>query len=35
MWVSSREFVESFNINKKSLEKACFMANQKGKNLHF
>lgn len=33
MWVSSREFAEFFNINKKSLEKACFRANQKGKKI--
>ncbi|WP_301032908.1 integrase catalytic domain-containing protein [Helicobacter rodentium] len=33
MWVSSREFAESFNVNKKSLEKACFRANQKGKKI--
>lgn len=33
MWISSKEFAESFNINKKSLEKACFRANQKGKKI--
>lgn len=33
MWVSSREFAESFNANKKSLEKACFRANQRGKKI--
>ena len=31
MWISSKEFAKSFNINKKSLEKACFRANQRGK----
>lgn len=30
-WISSKEFAESFNVNKKSLEKACFRANQSGK----
>lgn len=30
-WISSKEFAESFNANKKSLEKACFRANQRGK----
>ena len=32
-WISSKEFAESFNINKKSLEKACFRANQSGKKI--
>lgn len=34
-WISSKEFAESFNANKKSLEKACFRANQRGKNLFY
>ncbi|AWI33905.1 integrase catalytic domain-containing protein [Helicobacter apodemus] len=32
-WISSKEFAESFNVNKKSLEKACFRANQSGKKI--
>lgn len=32
-WISSKEFAESFNANKKSLEKACFRANQRGKKI--
>ena len=32
-WISSKEFAKSFNTNKKSLEKACFRANQRGKKI--
>lgn len=32
-WISSKEFAKSFNANKKSLEKACFRANQRGKKI--